>query len=643
MVERFIDRGRVIVLIAVTLSILTIFMFRIFYLQVRQGVIFRNASGSISTNVQVLAPRRGRIYDRHGEPLVFDEDFFAIQVVPSALASPEELDDLKERLSHQLDVPMSFLDRRLPLERIGSSDPVLIREDLDFSQIAYIAENRELFPGVVWENRTKRIYSSEASIAHILGYVAEISEDELQVLYNDGYRRGDKIGKSGAEKEFDRFLRGSSGRQYFMVDARGRRVREIEENRQLPQNGSSVYLTIDMNLQRLAYDALDGRRGSVVVLKPATGEVLAMVSNPVFNANTFSSRDETGLAAQISDPNFPFINRVISSVYPAASPFKIINEATILENDAVSPDFQVFCPGFIRVGSSTFNCHKRDGHGWQNLTDALANSCNVYFWTIAKDYLGKDSRGNTDPIKISSIARDFGLGSFTDIDLPGERSGTIPDRAWKEDTFNNAWVGGDTMNMAIGQGFVQVTPLQMANVTSMVANRGVVYKPHVVLRIANEENGLNDIRNPEILHESSISSGTWQRLNEDMRATVTRGTGWVLTRTAEVAGKTGTAETGVEREFHDWFLSFAPYQTDDPSERIVVVVQIEANNNYQWWSSKVADFVIQGYFANQNYHEVLRTLRPWYMNWRAVVGDVPAYVPPPPIASTQAVLQTLEG
>ncbi|NIZ40527.1 penicillin-binding protein 2 [Entomospira entomophila] len=640
MIDKFVDKGKIITLAIITVTLLIVFTVRIFYLQISQGLRFLNASGSISTVSQVLPARRGLIYDRHGEQLVFHEDFFAVYVDMRAIDSEDALIQLRERLKRELELTDSYLERRMPwLESKAPAEAVLIREDVSFEKIAYFAENRELFPGVQWQPRSKRIYSEEAGIAHILGYVAEINEDELQILYNDGYRRGDRIGKSGIEKEYDRYLRGTPGRQYFMVDARGQRIHEIEDARLLAQNGSNLYLTIDMRLQRLAYDALAGRRGSVVVLRPTSGEILAMVSNPVFNANTFSERGSRGLAAQIMDPNFPFINRTISAVYPAASPFKIITETAIVENEVVSPDFKVYCPGYINIGNLRFYCHDRTGHGWQNLSDALANSCNVYFWTIAKDYLGKDSRGNSDPSKIADIARDFGLGAYTEIDLPGEKSGIIPDRAWKEDTYNSPWVGGDTMNMAIGQGFVQVTPLQMANVTAMVANRGTIFKPHVVMRITNEDAGFEHTKRAEVLHQSQISQDSWRRLNQDMRGVVTRGTGWVLTRAASVAGKTGTGETGVDRQFHDWFVAFAPYETNNPEERIVIVVQIEANNNYQWWSTKIADFIIQGYFAEQNYHDVLRTLQPWYMNWRAVTGD---NLPPRPLPSTVAVLATLE-
>lgn len=626
--KKFIEQKRVFVLVAITLSLLTLFILRVFYLQIFQGGKFLNESDSISTSRKILEPRRGFIYDRKGEPLVFHEEFFVVKMNPTDIDSLVEMTQLKERLAEQLDLSIKYLDRKLIYDANSKNKtPIVIKENVSFLEIAYLAENKDAFPGVYWEAQSRRIYSEEAGIAHILGYVAEISESELQVLYNDGYRKGDKIGKSGIEREYDKFLRGTIGYQYFLVDALGRQVKELEEERQLPQNGSSVYLTIDMRLQRLAYDALAGRRGSVIVLKPATGEILAMVSNPVFNANTFSESGDGSLSKQITDPNFPFINRAISAVYPAASTFKIVSYAAIREHNIVSPDFRVYCPGYMYVGNSIFYCHNKSGHGWQNLSDALANSCNVYFWTIAKDYLGKDSKGNADPSTIATTARDFGLGSYTEIDLPGEKSGLVPDKDWKEDTFNSVWVGGDTMNMVIGQGFVQSTPLQMANATAMVANQGFVYKPYVVMRIINEEIGLDDTYVPQILHESQISTSTWRYLGEDMRQTVTRGTGWVLTKTVPVAGKTGTGETGVERQYHDWFVAYAPYQPRNQEDQIVVAVQIEANDNYQWWSSKVADFIIQGYFAHQDYHDVLRTLKPWYMNWRAITGDI-IYIPP---------------
>ncbi|NIZ18525.1 penicillin-binding protein 2 [Entomospira culicis] len=642
MEDKFLSKERIFALMALVVILLSIFMLRVFHLQIKRGNKFSEVSETISTSSRLIPPRRGFIYDRNGVPLVFHENFFTLKVIPAEVGGELELQQLKERLAYRLNVSPAFLNRRLPDTLYRSYDPVLIREDVDFTQIAYFAENKESFPGLIWEAQAKRIYSEEAGIAHILGYVAEISEDELQILYNEGYRRGDKIGKTGVEKSYDKFLRGTAGRQFFMVDARGRPVRELEEERKLPQNGSDIYLTIDMRVQKLAYDAMAGRRGSVVVLKPATGEILAMVSNPVFNANTFSESGERGFAAQISNPNFPFINRAISAVYPPASTFKIVTHATIIEKTNVSPDFRVHCSGFLTLGNMRFNDHPHHKGGMQNLREALGNSCNVYFWTIARDYLGKDSRGNHDPAMISEVARDFGLGASTDIDLPNEKSGMVPDKAWKEDIFNSAWVGGDTLNMAIGQGFLQVTPLQVANVGAMVANTGVIYKPRIVKRIHNEESGFSDEHRPHVLHEASISSQTWQRLAEDMRWVVTDGTGRLLTRVVTAAGKTGTGETGIAGHYHDWFVAYAPYQTDDPTERIVVVVQIEANDNYEWWSTKITDLIIQGYFAEQDYHDVLRTLRPWYMNWRAITGD--SYVMPSrPLPATAEVLAQLEG
>lgn len=615
-----VDRWRLWVLLVIIVVVLFLYWLKIFNLQISQGLDFLERAKKISLQTRTVLPQRGIIYDRNGEPLVFHEDLFAIHITPSEIRR-DELEAVKERLGELLKLSSGVLNRRVPTGSRGST-PLEVKDGVPFQVMAYIAENKELFPGVSWEGRAKRVYSEEATIAHVLGYVSEISGDELQFLYNEGYRSGDKIGKAGIERQYDSLLRGKSGQQFFTVDARGGRVGENVESFVPPVNGSDLYLTIDMNVQRLASAALGDRRGSVVVMKPATGEVLAMVSKPVFNANTFDSRGPDSLGSQILDPSFPFINRTISAVYPAASLFKIITATAILENNSVSPDRSVYCPGYIEVRGQRYYCHRRTGHGPQNLRDAVANSCNVYFWTIAKDFVGKDKMGRADPIRIAEQARDFGLGMITEIDLPGEKEGLIPDKEWKEDTYNSLWAGGDTMNMAIGQGFVLVTPLQMANVAAMVTNKGVIYRPHVLHEVRNRVQMTVERRLPEVLHTASISEATWRRLGEDLRYTVTSGTGWVITRTVPVAGKTGTGETGIEGQFHDWFLAYAPYGEDAvPEDKIVVVVQIEPSGlRHQWWSSKVADHIVQGYYAKQTYEEVIGTLRPWYLDWRTISG-----------------------
>ncbi len=615
-----VERWRLWVLLILVAVLLFVFWLKIFNLQISQGLEFLEKANRISLQTRTVPAQRGIIYDRNGEPLVFHEDLFAIHITPSEVRR-DELEEVKERLGELLKLSNGVLNRRVPKGSRGST-PLEVKDGVPFQVMAYIAENKELFPSVSWEGRAKRVYSDEASIAHVLGYVSEISGDELQFLYNEGYRAGDKIGKAGIERQYDSLLRGKTGQQFFTVDARGGRVGEQVESFVPPMNGADLYLTIDMNVQRLASDALGDRRGSVVVMKPATGEIIAMVSKPVFNANTFDSRGPDSLGSQILNPSFPFINRTISAVYPAASLFKIITETAILENNSVSPERTVFCPGYIEVRSQRYYCHNKSGHGHQNLRDALANSCNVYFWTIAKDFVGKDKLGRADPIRIAEQARDFGLGMITEIDLPGEKEGLIPDKDWKEDTYNSLWAGGDTMNMAIGQGFVLVTPLQMANVASMVTNKGIIYRPHVLREVRDRGRMTVERRLPEVLHTASISEATWQRLGEDLRYTVTNGTGWVLTRTRPVAGKTGTGEIGVEGQYHDWFLAYAPYGEDaDPEDKIVVVVQIEPSGlRHQWWSSKIADHIIQGYYAQQTYKEVIGTLRPWYLDWRAISG-----------------------
>jgi penicillin-binding protein 2 len=615
----------------VALLILLIFVLRLFKLQVVEGLNYQTKAQNVSRQAIEIPAQRGRIMDRNGELLAGNVDLFAVNVTPAEIPR-DQISDVLERLGSLLNMSRSAIDRRIPPRNYRSPVMTELKGGVSLTTISYIAENIEKFPGVSWQSKPKRIYIHEktngegGTVNHLLGYVGDISSEEIQMLYNQGYRRGNIIGKSGIEKQYDSELRGQSGVRHTVVDATGRRIQDTDRTVINPVHGRDLRLTIDMKIQRLAESALGNRRGSVIVMRPATGEILAMVSNPVFNANLFDRGGATSFAMQSIDPSFPFINRAISAEYPPASTFKTIVETAILEENAVDPQFKVLCNGFIRVGDRIFRCHKRDGHGWQNLSDALANSCNVYFWTITKDYLGLDANRRPDPTKLERYARLFGLGSLTEIDLPNEKEGLVPGKEWKESTWHSLWTGGDTLNMAIGQGFLLVTPLQMANAMAFVANNGVAYKPYVLDAVIDPVSGDVTQTAPAVLHSAEISPETWARLHADLRGTTLRGTGWMITRRVTIAGKTGTGEVGIDGSYHDWYIGYAPYEEPaDPKERIVVAVQIESSNQYSWWSSKAADFVFQGVFARQNYFDVLRTLQPFYAidgkSWRAITGD----------------------
>ena len=574
---------------------------------------YQRRAREVSSRETVILAQRGEIYDRNKDyPVVMNIPSFAIYITPGEI-SDEEKEKVIINCSTRLNIDEQELRNKIPLGTAGSFQPIEIKEAVQYEEITYIAEHIEDFPGISWQAKPIRGYAEQGSISHIIGYVGNITSEDLQVLYNKGYDRNSTIGKSGIEKQYDMILRGQNGSRMRTVDVKGRR---IEGDLQIspPENGNSLVLTIDRNIQKLCEKALGERIGSVVVLKPSTGEVLAMVSYPYYDPNLFYTDQRKEEYNRLSlDPRFPFLNRAIQSGYAPASTFKVIMTTAVLEENAFPLDKTVTCNGSLTLGDRTFNCHKLSGHGPLNLASGLAESCNVFFYTMGVEYLGID--------KIAEYAERLGYGERTGIDLPGEIRGLVPTPEWKEEVYHTVWVGGDTMNVSIGQGALNVTPLQMASAISLIVNEGFSYKPHILKQVIDQSTGevIEEVT-PEILKTSNISRETFITLKDYMRGVITDGTAkWVITTQAvEAAGKTGTGQIGLEDQWDSWFASFAPYKTDDPDEQIVLVINVEGVNEWEWWAPKAADIILQGIFADQTYEEVLEEFRNrWYIvEWR---------------------------
>jgi penicillin-binding protein 2 len=570
---------------------------------------YQKRAKEIASREAVILAQRGEIYDRNNDlPLVMNIPSFALYAVPGEM-SIDQKEKLIVNCSEYLGIDEAEVRKKIPIDSEGSFLPVEIKDAVQYEDISFIAEHIEEFPGISWQSKPIRGYPESGSISHILGYVGNITSEDLQILYNKGYDRNSTIGKSGIEKQYDLLLRGTDGSRLRTVDVKGRRI-EADSQIIPPANGSNLVLTIDRNIQKLCEKALGERIGSVVVLKPATGEVLAMVSYPYYDPNLFYTDNSKAEYTKLSlDSRFPFINRSIQSGYAPASTFKIIMTAAVLEEEAFSLTKTINCTGEKRLGDRVFKCHKLSGHGPLTLEEGLAESCNVFFYTMGVDYLGID--------KIADYSNRFGYGEKTGIDLPGEIQGLVPTPEWKEDVYHSIWVGGDTMNVSIGQGALNVTPLQMAVSVSMIVNDGVAYKPHILKKVIDATTGevVSEVE-PEILRQSNIRKETYQVLKEYMRGVITNGTArYVITTNAvEVAGKTGTGQMGYEDRWDSWFTAFAPYNSTDPDEQVVLVVNVEGVNDWEWWAPKASDMIMQGIFAEQNYEEVLDEFdRKWYI------------------------------
>ncbi|MDR0732280.1 MAG: penicillin-binding protein 2 [Treponema sp.] len=604
------SEGRIRILRLFFIAVFVLYAVRLFSLQILSGELYRSRAQNISRRTTVIPAQRGEIYDRgFSQPLVLNTDSFAVSITPAEVP-PDEIDSLFDRVAAILGILREQIDRKIPPQYYYLYQPVEIAVNVSFSLISALAENADMLPGVSWQSKPVRNYADSGSLSHVLGYMGDITRDELTMLYNRGYQQGDSIGKAGIERQYDEILRGEKGLETRIVDVRGRRIAGNSGNTREPaQMGKNLVLTIDRSVQTLAEQALGQRIGAVVVMKPGTGEVLAMVSYPWYDPNIFS-RGDIGSEYQtlINDPNKPFLNRAIQSSYPPASTFKIVMTTGILAENAFPPEQLIDCQGEISYGDRQWRCHiRRPGHGKLNLHQAMAQSCDIYYWAVGRDYLGVEN--------IVSYAMDYGFGEVTGIDLPGEVSGFIPTPQWKERRYHDRWQGGDTMNMSIGQGYTLVTPIQMANMIAMVVNDGKVYKPHILKEVRDPISGaVEQSVRPELLHESITDKKVFDALKKDMRGVISEGTAQfpLNIKSVEIAGKTGTGEVGLQDRWHSWFAAYAPYEAD-VEEQVVVSMIVEAANSWEWWAPYASAIIFQGIFAGQSYEEAVAALGLQYL------------------------------
>ncbi len=580
--------------------IMLLYVYRLFSMQIVYGEQFKRKSQDISKRSTLIPAQRGEIFDRNADiPMVLNTDSFAVDIVPGEVPTAEYA-TLFTRLSGILKIPVSQLQKKLPPSIRKDFRTIEIKSNVDYTAIVKIAENIDSLPGISWHSKPVRNYVETRSFSHIIGYVGDITVEELTGLYNKGYTNNSIIGKAGVEKQYDELLRGVDGVEYRTVDAKGRYI----ENTKVvnpPKTGNNLVLTLDRKIQNLAEQALGKRIGAAIVLRPTTGEILAMVSYPFFDQNIFGNENSGTLAAKLfKDPNNPLLNRAIGAAYPPASTFKVIMNTAILNEKAFPIDKTVICLGEVEYGDRVFRCHiRKPGHGKLALNGALAQSCDIYYWTVCRDFLGID--------KVVDYASRFGLGKSAGIDLPGQTEGFLPSPKWKERKFHEKWLNGDTMNMSIGQGFTLASPLQVANMLCMIINDGVVYKPHVLkeIRLSETNEVIKEIH-PEILHNENIPPEVFQQVRHAMNLVTIQGEARFPMKNSmfRLAGKTGTAEVGLQNRWHSWMIAYGPY--DAPKdEMIAVAVIVEAVNEWEWWAPYTANIILQGTLANQTFEEAI--------------------------------------
>ncbi len=467
------DRGKIISRRAALLGggkllLLSTLAGRMYYLQVLEADKYAVLADENRINLRLLPPPRGRILDRNGVPMAVNQQNYRVLIVSE---QTDDLDDTLDALSNI--IPINDHDRaRIAREakRHRSYVPVTVRENLSWQDVARIEINIPDLPGVMIDVGQSRNYPLEGLGAHLLGYVSAVSEADLQnssdpLLELPGFR----IGKAGIERVYDQALRGKGGTSQVEVNAVGRTIRELKRDEGEP--GLDLALTIDLELQQFAAQRLGEESAAAVVVDIHTGDVLVMASTPSFDPNAFNR----GLSSEewkdlISNPRAPLTNKAIAGQYPPGSTFKLMTAMAALESGAITPDQRVFCPGQMSLGNLTLHCWKKGGHGSVDLIAGIQHSCDVYFYEIAR-------RAGWE--RIADMAKRFGLGTSLGLDLPGERSGTIPDKAWKRATLGQPWYPGETPINAIGQGYVLATPLQLAVMVARLANGGYGVTPHL--------------------------------------------------------------------------------------------------------------------------------------------------------------------
>ena len=550
-----------------------------------------------------LADYRGEIKDRLGNVIVNVRPSFSLYV------TPEDADNLSESLEFLSGLIEINKDKlRSDIRRSPSFKNVLIKRDISRREVAYIEENKMLLPGIRIKIEPIRNYAHKDFASHVLGYLGEVSKSELKISKFSRYELGDMVGKNGLEKIYESQLRGKKGFKEVEVDVSGRELKVLRKFS--PKTGNSLVLTLDSRVQSKLETLMDevlrenSVEGSAVVMKVQSGEIIAMVSKPSFDPNSFatgiSTKQWSGL---VLDEKNPLQNRTIDGQYPPASTYKVVTAYAALAEKIIKPETTIFCPGHFRLGKRDYRCWKKRGHGDMNLHDALVQSCDVYFYKLGHR-LGINN--------LAKYATKLGLGELTGIVLKGEKSGLVPSKQWKKKFKNEPWYPGETISASIGQGYNLVTPLQSARMISTIASGGLLVRPYLVKRIEDYDGRLIQEFSPEVIKKIKIEPEILRNIKEGLRGVVheAHGTGRrARLKNVIVAGKTGTAqvvamkdseeidpeeETPYSHRDHAWFIAFAPYENPE----VAVSVIIEHGGHGGATAAPIAGGILKTYFSH---------------------------------------------
>ncbi len=561
--------SRLMLIWFVLFSLLGLSLFR---LQIVRGGYFRSLSEKNRLRLVSLEAPRGKIEDRNGKILASSR--LSFNCTAFLHERPSRIKKSFERLSAILGEDVKVLEERYRRKKAGTYHSVLLAEDIPLEQAVAIEEQLSLMPGLIIETRPLRTYPYAEAAAHLTGYVGPQTQEESEEAEFHGYRPSDWVGRDGLEKGYESYLRGRSGGLQLEVDNKGQYLKVLGVKE--PKEGRDLRLSIDADVQKFAYDLLKSKRGVVAVMDLASGGLLAIVNAPSYDSNLFSSsRGRKEVGKYLQDKSSPMMNRAIQGQYPPGSIFKIVTALAALEPRKIGLNSTFSCPGFMIVGGRRFGCWKEGGHGPQNLYEAYAHSCDVFFYMTGRA---------AGPDAIHQKAVEFGFSLASGIDLPGERKGSVPSREWKKRHLHSGWYDGDTMNFSIGQGYLLVTPIQALGMVAAMATRGQRIKPHLVDNIDGitvAERHISPLgATPEYI--AAVKRGLEDVVNSPT------GTGRLAKIPGvRIAGKTGTAETHKEQN-HAWFVGYAP--ADKP--RIAFVVFLEFGGHGGLEAANVANALL---------------------------------------------------
>jgi len=590
---------------AITVVLLLFLAYSFFRVQVLESEVYREKSLENSVKIVTQTPVRGSIYDRRGELLVDNRPSFSIYLT-RALTNKYTI----QFISRLFQINEDQIKKKL--RKASAFQPVKIVRFVSLEDLTAIQENLYDLRGVEWKIEPRRYYFYPRSFAHIIGTLGEV--DEKEVSKNSDLQPGDVVGKKGIEKSLDAYLRGRKGYKFLKVDALGRTIEEIRtEKVQPPTPGYDLYLTIDARLQEYADSLLGDRVGAIVAIDTRNGEVITMVSKPNYDLNWFSETvDADRWKKLIADTLHPLYDRSCQSSYPPGSTYKLITAIAALNEGIITPNWTVFDPGYFRIGRKILRCWKPDGHGKQNLYQAIKNSCNVYFYKLGLK-IGIDLWE-----KYSKL---FLFGQKTGIELNSENPGLVPSRDYYNRVYGEGkWTRGMLANLAIGQGELLVTPLQMARFTMMIANYGEYYQPHLTYRLVDKlTNRIEEVSAPKQKIEG-VSREVYEAVRKGMRQVVSGGTGWRAGIIGvAVAGKTGTAQNPHGKS-HAWFIGFAPYENPE----IAIAVLVENGGAGGSVAAPIAGDFLRRYFYYQGKFDYQKEKRILAEIWKKAQESIAA-------------------